>query len=515
MKKILTTAVFAMALAMVANAYNKTVSTFEAEGESELNYYFSTAVTPSEGPNYSSYAGLLPSETNSTKYLEISTDTALERQANGGVPVDVVGNFYIDMMAKFNETESAVVGNEDKLALYMNVNSNLVVVAGADTNFCETTTRLVPGTWYRVAIHMIQNIYSSGDARPGFVVSINGVDVAAKADSYMGLTGLTPTALESYNENQLFPSILTGAQITSLAISGVGGVDDIVFADTKNTDSSVTKPEEWYDVAVKDVTYKIVDASGDEVSGVSVKSVDWTDLDTGIYSVQANADGKPPVIVGDSIGVNKLEQQAAGKDVLISIPWKSLDGKNIRVADMFTNPVDGDVANIYHNGKFVPYTYSEEDAAWSTDVEGYTAETTFGPGTAVMYRPFTTHDVVLVGIADTSATVPALETGTAQSPVWSAVGSTVASDTPISTVFSGMQASAKAEGDTLDQAKDMIAVQTPNGKYKRYFYGTDGKWKKMTGLGNVEDVDEGDVIKPGRAFMYRSTTTAPTVNFGE
>jgi hypothetical protein len=308
---------------------------------------------------------------------------------------------------------------------------------------------------------------------------------------------------------------LTGAQITSLAISGVGGVDDIVFADTKNTDSSVTKPEEWSDVAANEVTYKIVDAAGVEVPGSSVKTIDYSTLDTGIYSVQANAGGKTPVTVGDSIGVNKLEQQDAGKDVLISIPWKSLDGKNIRVADMFANPVDGDVANVYHNGKFVPYTYSEEDAAWSTEVEGYTAETTFGPGTAVMYRPFTKHDIVLVGIADTSATAPALEGGTSGSPVWSAVGSTVASDTPISTMFSGMQASAKAEGDTLDQAKDMIAVQTSNGKYKRYFYGTDGKWKKMTGFGDVEDVGEGDVIKPGRAFMYRSTTTAPTVNFGE
>ena len=506
MKKILTTAVFAMALAMVANAYEKTVSTFEDGAAS--NYFASLEGATITNAVYTSYNGLLPSETSSAKCLDVSTDTALERQANGGDPVAVVGNFYIDMMAKFNETESAVVSNEDKLALYMNVNSNLVVVAGADTNFCETATRLVPGAWYRVAIHMIQNIYSSGDARPGFVVSINGEDVAAKSDSYVELTGLTPTANAYYTDRKLFPSILAAQTITSLAITGVGSVDDIVFADTKSTDSSVVNP--WADdpepVPAASVEYHVVDASGTIVDGGSVKDINYASLNTGVYSVQASADGKPATVVGDPVGVMQFDM-ASSEEKLISVPWLSADKKKVRVADMFVGAANNDAVSFYRNGQFWNYTYDATEGVWSPDDEaiaaGYTTETVFEPGTAARYRSATQHTIKLVGIAQDS-TEKAPEAGV---NTWSALGSTVATNTPVANILKSVPDSAKMT--EAGEIKDRMAVQSGN-VYKFYYIGKDGKVKNLFG-----GTDTTDTIAPGCGFMYFSTgANVPTVKFG-
>ena len=516
MKKILTTAVFAMALAMVANAYEKTVSTFEDGAD----IYFSTTVTPSADPDYSSYAGLLPSETTSTKYLAVSTDTALLRYANSnGTAENVTDNFYIDMMAQFNETESAVMDGSDKLALYMNVDGLLVVVAGGGEGktVCVTDKELTEGAWYRVIIRMIRNIYASGDSRPGFVVSINGENVSATAESYENvktiLGSLTPTAQEYSKVRQLFPSIiLDDPTIQCLALTGVGRVDDIVFTDKRNADSAVENPWAADPQPPTTVEYTIVDADGTAVPNVTPKTVDYSKLNTGVYSVQASADGKTATIVGDPIGVIEFKNLEAGKQKLISVPWKSADKMNVRVADMFVGAVNNDVVSFYDKGKYRTYTYM--NGVWTPDDEiiaaGYTTESVFAPGTAAFYTPFTTHSIKLVGIAQNS-TEKEPEAGVGVN-TWSALGSTVVTNTPVANILANVPESAKATGTSGSTAKDKIAVQQPNGSFKYYFIGSDGALKVFP-FGTAPKAT--DFIPGGEGFMYLSTgENVPTVKFG-
>ena len=509
MKKILTTAVFAMALAMVANAYEKTVSTFEDGAD----IYFSTTVTPSADPDYSSYAGLLPSETTSTKYLAVSTDTALCRNANSdGTAENVTDNFYIDMMAQFNETESAVMDGSDKLALYMNVDGKLVVVAdgGEGKAVCVTDKELTEGTWYRVIIRMISNIYASGDPRPGFVVSINGENVSATAESYenVNISGsLTPTAQEYYDARQLFPSILDDSTIQCLALTGVGSVDDIVFTDKRNADSSVVNPWATDPEPPEAVMYTIVDANGTAVGDdVTPKTVDYSALNTGVYSVQASANGKTATIVGDPIGVMQFDM-ASSEEKLISVPWLSADKKKVRVADMFVGAANNDAVSFYSNGQFWNYTYDATEGVWSPDPEaiaaGYTKESVFEPGTAARYRSATQHTIKLVGIAQDS-TEKSPEAGV---NTWSALGSTVATNTPVANILKSVPDSAKMT--EAGEIKDRMAVQSGNG-YKFYYIGKDGKVKNLFG-----GTDTTDDIAPGCGFMYFSTgNKVPTVKFG-
>lgn len=517
MKKILTTAVFAIALAMVANAYDKTVSTFE-DG---IGAYFSTQVTPTENPNYSSYSGLLPSETTSTKYLEVSTDAALLRYANSNRTAEnVTDNFYIDMMAQFNETESAVVDdNSDKLALYMNVDGKLVVVAGEGKTVCVTDKELTEGTWYRVIIRMIRNIYASGDSRPGFVVSINGENVSATAESYenVNISGsLTPTAQEYFNARQLFPSIRTEATISSLALTGVGSVDDIVFTDKRNADSAVKNPWAADPEQPAAVTYTIVNANGTDVA--TPKSVDYSTLDTGVYSVKASAEGKTATIVGDPIGVIKLGDTAT--DVLISVPWKTADGDNPTVADIVdeSSLSNGDTLSVYSAAEqqFVSFTYN--NGAWvrtvDTVVTTMDVNTVIAPGSAAyLHRTNTNSPICLIGkVASVGGATP--EAGTSSAAKWSAFGSTVAVDKSIDDVITGEPE--KATKNSLSGAMDMISVPKEDGTFVQYFCGKDGKWYTMTyknGKPALSEAPEG-VLKAGRGFMYRSKGGTPSISFG-
>ena len=511
MKKILTTAVFAMALALVANAYEKTVSTFEKDSVAEHFASFESGATW-DTADYTAYKGQLPSETDSSKCLNISTDGELLRQANAlGTAEVVTNNFYIDMMAKFNETESATIGAEDKLAIFMNASGKLVVVAGVNTNTCETTTSLAPDTWYRVTIRMIEDISTIEGSQPGFVVSINGTNVAAGVGSYLDLSSLNETAQSYFNKRELFPTIIPGATIKGLALTGVGSVDDIVFSSEKATDTNVIDP---FDSGT--TTYDIVDASGDVVEGgAGTTTIDYSTLNTGVYQVRATSEGGlETALIGDKIGVIKIANAEAGKDVLISVPWKSLDGDNVRVADMFANhPVKDDMVGFYVNNDYKWFTYNGSEWAPQEDAiaEGFSKDSTFAPGTAAFYKPATTHDIVLVGEAqDNVESTPAA--ATAGDVKWTAIGSTAGVEKSISEIISAanVPAEVKAAGKSSATA-DLLAVQQANGNYNYYYIDNTGKVKKWpVGLNQTTDK-----IPAGRGFMYLSkTNTTATVSFG-
>jgi len=524
MKKILTTAVFAVALAMVANAYDKTVSTFEdGAAEAVSNFYFSEAPTTiTATPDYSSYKGILPSETGSGKYLSVSTDGELLRQANvGGTAEVVTNNFYIDMMAKFNETEAARIGAEDKLAIFMNASSNLVVVAGVETNECVTTTSLLPDTWYRVMIRMIEDISTDVGSQPGFVVSINGTNVAAGAGSYLTLSSLNDTAQSYFSKRELFPTIIPGATIKGLALTGVGSVDDIVFRSEKAMDTDIINPYDDRDFS--EVAYTIVDASGTPVKVDDVdatpRTVNYSALSTGVYSVQASADGKESQTVGEAVGVIKIEDTAT--DVLISVPWKTADGDNPTVADIVdeSSLSNGDTLSVYSAAEqqFVSFTYN--NGAWARTVDtvetAMDVNTVIAPGSAAyLHRTDTSSPIRLIGkVASVGGATP--EAGTSSAAKWSAFGSTVAEDKSIAAVITGAPARAE-EKNNLSNAKDMISVPKEDGTFVQYFCGTDGKWYTMTyqnGKPTLSEAPEG-VLKAGRGFMYRSKGGTPSISFG-
>jgi hypothetical protein len=497
---------------MVANAYVKTVSTFETDSVAEHFASFESGATW-DTADYTAYKGQLPSETVSSKCLNISTDGELLRQANAlGTAEVVTNNFYIDMMAKFNETESATIGAEDKLAIFMNASGKLVVVAGVNTNTCETTTSLTADTWYRVMIRMIEDISTAEGSQPGFVVSINGTNVAASAESYPTLSSLNDTAQSYYSKRELFPTIIPGATIKGLALTGVGSVDEIVFRTDKATDTNIVDP---FDTGR--TTYDIVDASGNVVEGgAGTTTIDYSTLNTGVYQVQATSDsGAEPALIGDKIGVIKIESAEAGKQVLISVPWKSLDGDNVRVADMFANPVEDDMVGFYVNNddNYKWYTYTSGE--WRPDDDaiaaGFLKDSTFAPGTAAFYKPATTHDIVLVGEAQDSVESTPVA-ATAGDVKWTAIGSTAGVEKSISEIISAanVPAEVKAAGASSATA-DLLAVQQADGNYKYYYIDNTGKVKKWpVGLNQTTDK-----IPAGRGFMYLSkTNTTATVSFG-
>ena len=427
MKKILTTAVFAMALALVANAYDKTVSTFETDSVAELFAEINSGAATWSPVNYTAYKGLLPSETGSSKCLDVSTDSELFRKANSfGTAETVKDNFYIDMMAKFNETESAQINEEDKLAIFMNASGKLVVVAGADTNVCVTTTPLSPDTWYRVTIRMIEDISTIEGSQPGFVVSINGSNVAAAEGSYLDLAqfSLNETAQSYYTKKELFPTITGDATIKGLALTGVGSVDEIVFRTEKAMDTDVINP--YDEVDFSKVTYTIVDAHGDPVKigneDATPKTVDYLTLPTGVYSVQASADGEKSQTVGEAVGVINLADTAT--DVLISVPWKTADGDNPTVADIVdeSSLSNGDTLSVYSAAEqqFVSFTYN--NGAWARTVDNVETtmdvNTVIAPGSAAyLHRTDTTQPIRLIGkVASVGGATP--EGGTSSAAKW-------------------------------------------------------------------------------------------------
>lgn len=499
MKKTLVSIIFTAVLAMSAKAYEKTVSTFEDDAET----YFSTTVTPSANPDYSSYAGVLPSETTSTKYLDVSNDTALVRQAlTDGYAVAITNYFYIDMMAQFTPTESVNVESGDKLALYMNTGSKLVVVAKDESgDACDyaTTNSLVEGTWYRITIRAFKTI-STTSTIPGFVVYVNGVEAVA-AETPATAENLTETAAPYATAKKLFRSLSNDAEITGLALTGVGKVDDIVFSETRGTDADIVNP---YDSGT---TYEIVDASG--TKQVDGTTTNYASLPTGVYQVKATSgDKSQSQMVGTPVGVIKIDDTST--NAFIAVPWQSLDGDNVAVADMFASPNEDDVVSFYHDGEYRNYNYRA--GAWEPDdkalAAGYTADKTFAPGTAAFYkRSKTSSPIVMVGTKkDGVSMTPAAASG---AETYSAIGVPSATNVVVASVIRNIPEDAKTASNKASDAKDMIIIQNASGKFEPYFFGADGKLRNKRG-----ELSEAVTIPAGRGFMYRAkTSSVPTFTF--
>ena len=146
------------------------------------------------------------------KYLSLDTGDATLWRTN-----TAAGNVYFDMALQFNPSASELeveAGDPTKILLYMNAESNLVILAGTSssdrtpTNYV-TNTKLAPGTWARVTVSskLENGCYA-------FTVRLNG------------------TVLKTAGDVDSFPSLTDDDTITQVGFSGSGALDDFVARTT-------------------------------------------------------------------------------------------------------------------------------------------------------------------------------------------------------------------------------------------------------------------------------------------
>ena len=151
------------------------------------------------------------------KYLSLDTGDATLWCSN-----TAAGNVYFDMVVQFNicKTMPSVDG-DTKIAVYLNSDSNLVVVAGDGTSSRTATeyvlddSELEPGTWGRLTISAL-----AGEGGLSFNVCLDGTKLSSgQVDSFQCLTADTT--------------------VSQFGIAGSGALDDFVI---RTTDPFIQNP---------------------------------------------------------------------------------------------------------------------------------------------------------------------------------------------------------------------------------------------------------------------------------
>ena len=159
---------------------------------------------------------------------------------------------FVDTLVKFTACDEEITTLADanaKLAVWAKESedgstTNLMVTAGyistlgggvIQTNYnCGVIDDL--GDWHRLTIKAVGDITAAGKGLPGFVVYIDenpiGSDEPKGIDGYKDI--LTAVAKLWDNSGIVFPSLagVQGADISAIAVSGQGGIDDITFTRT-------------------------------------------------------------------------------------------------------------------------------------------------------------------------------------------------------------------------------------------------------------------------------------------
>jgi len=194
---------------------------------------------------------------------------------------------YVDTMIQFRPSEDTpTIGDDVKIAVYVNVNSNLVVYHGMDgaypTNSVFETEFINPDTWYRLTIEMT----GYDEWTPACKVYLNKIQLSHA------------NALEG----GFFLTAGPGGTLNAVAFQGTGLVDDLAVAD----DSDVVSP------AAVMLTVNIVGsgsvltngaavANGGEVqSGTAIAPTpdDWHRLH-GVTGTEASYDGDTGIVTAN------------------------------------------------------------------------------------------------------------------------------------------------------------------------------------------------------------------------
>ena len=174
-------------------------------------------------------------------YLGIKTTLGEYVKRNVGLQTIGTSGLYVDTLVKFTAAdEDIAVPSDAKIGVWVKTNEeeteNRLMISAGPWNAGAATVydcgKLdAADAWKRLTVKAIYNI--DGEGSLGFVVyvdreKISGGD-AAKA-AFAGKT-LTPNAAKFAINGNLFPSISNSDQLSEIAVSGQGGIDDISFTD--------------------------------------------------------------------------------------------------------------------------------------------------------------------------------------------------------------------------------------------------------------------------------------------
>lgn len=252
-------------------------------------FWFYDGVSSSEdGSTVKAYGGdnlaaPPPDDKPGTQYLELSTEggTLWRSLAAGNTAAtDIAGKLgpahtidsekglYIDTMVQFTPTEDGGAPDttgDDKLAIWLNVDSsgeapvtNLMVKAGwkdandvfSSTNFVLTGKKVDAGTWYRLTVEAVDNVYSPFDGTyyyriPAFAIKLDGEYLRAAQSTVDAAYALSMKQSEMFSSDvynkittgKLFLSLVQGSPevpstLQAVGFKGSGALDNLSISET-------------------------------------------------------------------------------------------------------------------------------------------------------------------------------------------------------------------------------------------------------------------------------------------
>ena len=260
----------------------------KAEPGSQSTYWFYDGVSGSnDGSTVKAYGGenLAKPTTGDAagdKYLELSTEggtlwrslAEVKQMENGSATlgdahtIDPEKGLYIDTMVQFTPTEDGGAPETtggDKLAIWLNVDSsgdkpvtNLMVKAGwkdandvfSSTNFVLTGKKVDAGTWYRLTVEAVDNVYSPYDGTyyyriPAFAIKLDGEYLRATQSTVDAAYALSMKQSEMFSSDvynkittgKLFLSLVQGSPevpstLQAVGFKGSGALDNLSISET-------------------------------------------------------------------------------------------------------------------------------------------------------------------------------------------------------------------------------------------------------------------------------------------
>ena len=174
-------------------------------------------------------------------YLGIKTTLGEYVSRNVGQQTIGDGGLYVDTLVKFTAAdEDIAVPSDAKIGVWVKTNEDetenrLMISAGPLNDGAATVydcgTLSDADAWKRLTVKALYNI--DGNGALGFVVYVDDEarDSAAAKTAFAGKT-LTPNAAKFAINGNLFPSIVDSNKLSEIAVSGQGGIDDVVITAT-------------------------------------------------------------------------------------------------------------------------------------------------------------------------------------------------------------------------------------------------------------------------------------------
>lgn len=270
-------------------------------------------------------------------YLELSTEggtlwrslaagdtsaTDIADKLGAAQEIDAEKGLYIDTMVQFTPTEDGGTPETvegDKLAIWLNVDSsgdtpvtNLCVKAGwkdandvfSSTNFVLTGKKVDAGTWYRLTVEAVDNVYSPFDGTyyyriPAFAIKLDGEYLTATHSTVDAAYALSMKESEMFSSDvydkviagKLFLSLVEGSPevpstLQAVGFKGSGALDNLAVTE----EDPLPAPGETIDFTIT--------AGADTTIAWSTDGKNWTDYAVGakasagtLYVRLTNADG--------------------------------------------------------------------------------------------------------------------------------------------------------------------------------------------------------------------------------